>query len=60
MPSERLALYVNEFANLRNLRLADTLDQMELARRPMIGRRLRYQDLLRSIRWWMAARTMAA
>ena len=46
MSHKHLARYVTEFANRHNVRELDTLDQMRLLARMMIGRRLRYADLI--------------
>lgn len=37
--------YVNEFAGRHNIRDRDTLDQMAIVSRGMVGKRLRYADL---------------
>ena len=42
-----LGRYGNEFAGRHNVRDADTIDQMRLAARLMVGRRLRYADLVK-------------
>ena len=39
--------YVGEFAGRHNVRRADTIDQMESLTAGMVGRRLRYADLIR-------------
>ncbi len=46
MSHKHLQRYVTEFANRHNIRELDTLDQMALLARMMIGRRLRYADLI--------------
>ena len=38
--------YVNEFAGRHNVRSLDTLDQMKLLAKSMVGKRLRSQDLI--------------
>ena len=38
--------YVNEFSGRANMRMMDTLDQMALVTTNMIGKRLRYRDLI--------------
>ena len=42
----RATRYVTEFANRHNVRELDTLDQMVLLARMMVGKRLRYDDLV--------------
>ena len=39
--------YVTEFAGRHNIRESDTADQMAVVARDMVGKRLRYQDLIR-------------
>lgn len=46
MSHKHLDRYVTEFANRHNVRELDTLDQMRLLARMMIGKRLRYADLI--------------
>ncbi len=60
MSAKHLARYVNEFSGRHNMRMADTLDQMELTMRRMIGRRLRYRDLVRGNGLKSGARAAAA
>ena len=42
-----LGRYVNEFAGRHNTRAADTIDQMRLVAWFMVGKRLRYADLVK-------------
>jgi hypothetical protein len=46
MSPEHLDRYVNEFAGRHNMRNEDTLDQMAGVVRGMIGKRLKYRDLI--------------
>ena len=46
MSEKHLDRYVTEFAGRHNDRQADTLDQMARIARGMLGRRLRYADLI--------------
>ena len=41
-----LQRYVNEFAGRHNIREQDTIDQMAFIARNLVGKRLRYQDLV--------------
>ena len=50
MSAKHLGRYVNEFSGRHNVRMADTLEQMELTMRRMVGRRLRYRDLVKGNR----------
>ena len=43
---KHLGRYVREFAGRNNIRDLDTIDQMSLLARGMVGKRLRYQDLI--------------
>ncbi len=45
MSAKHLDRYVKEFSGRHNLRLADTLEQLELTMLRMVGKRLRYKDL---------------
>ncbi len=45
---QHLGRYVNEFANRHNVRRYDTIVQMRLIARRMLGKRLRYADLVSS------------
>ena len=47
MSAKHLRRYVNEFSGRHNVRMADTLDQMERSMQRMIGKRLRCQDLVK-------------
>ena len=47
MSPKHLHRYVNEFAGRHNVRSLNTLDQMKLLAKSMVGKRLRYQDLIR-------------
>ena len=38
--------YVNEFAGRHNTRPLDTVEQMECIARGLVGKQLRYQDLI--------------
>lgn len=46
MSFKHLHRYVNEFAGRHNIRDKDTLEQMSLLAAGMVGKRLRYQDLI--------------
>ncbi len=46
MSEKHLGRYVSEFAGRHNARPIDTIDQMRVAVRGMVGRRLRYSDLI--------------
>ena len=46
MSFKHLGSYVNEFAGRHNIRRLDTIDQMTALARKMIGKRLKYQDLI--------------
>ena len=43
---KHLQRYVNEFSGRHNIRDKDTLEQMCLLARGMVGKRLRYKDLV--------------
>ena len=43
---QHLDRYVSEFSGRHNIRNADTIDMMGIIAREMVGRRLRYQDLV--------------
>ena len=45
MSEKHLGRYVREFAGRNNIRDLDTIDQMTMLARGMIGKRLRYTDL---------------
>ena len=46
MSPEHLDRYVAEFAGRHNVRDRDTLEQMGLLAAGLVGRRLRYRDLI--------------
>lgn len=46
MSAKHLDRYVNEFAGRYNHRPLDTIDQMASVSRRMVGKRLRYRDLI--------------
>ena len=46
MSAKHLDRYVTEFSGRHNGREADTIDQMAATARGMVGKRLRYQDLV--------------
>ena len=46
MSAKHLDRYVTEFSGRHNDREADTIDQMAATARGMVGKRLRYQDLV--------------
>lgn len=46
MSEKHLGRYINEFAGRRNVRPLDTLEQMTLLTAGIVGKRLRYQDLV--------------
>ena len=46
MSVKHLARYVREFSRRHNQRLNDTLNQMTFVVAGMVGKRLRYQDLV--------------
>jgi len=60
MSPKHLQRYVNEFSGRHNVRMADTLDQMELTMRRMVGKRLRYKDLKKANGLDSGARELAA
>ncbi len=47
MSVKHLARYVDEFAGRHNIRSANTIDQMQVVAWFMVGKRLRYKDLIR-------------
>ena len=47
MSPKHLDRYVDEFSGRHNARCLDTLDQMALVARGLLGKRLRYRDLIR-------------
>ena len=47
MSPKHLARYVAEFSGRHNIRDRDTLEQMAIISRAMVGRRLKYADLIR-------------
>lgn len=46
MSPKRLQRYINEFKGRHNVRPLDTIEQMKRIFRGMIGKRLRYTDLI--------------
>lgn len=46
MSAKHLGRYVGEFAGRQNMRHNDTIDQMRLVAKGMVGKRLRYADLI--------------
>ena len=46
MSAKHLGRYVGEFSGRHNNRPADTIDQMQATAQGMVGKRLRYQDLV--------------
>ena len=46
MSEKHLQRYVNEFSGRHNIRPMDTMDQMQSVMRGMVGKRLRYIDLI--------------
>ena len=46
MSTDRLRRYVAEFAGRRNSREMDTIDQLRAVVRGMLGKRLRYAELI--------------
>lgn len=46
MSHKHLGRYVDEFSRRHNMRELDTIDQMSLIARLMVGRRLTYSDLI--------------
>ncbi len=46
MSAKHLDRYVTEFAGRHNVREADTVDQMAHMAQGMVGKRLRYRDLI--------------
>ena len=46
MSPKHLDRYVSEFAGRHNDREADTIDQMARIAQSMVGKRLRYRDLI--------------
>ena len=49
MSIKHLHRYVNEFAGRHNIRDLDTVKQMSVIARWMVGRRLRYEDLIEDV-----------
>ena len=49
LSAKHLQRYVDEFAGRHNIRSLGTLDQMEHIARGLVGKRLRYQDLIASV-----------
>ena len=47
MSVKHLHRYVNEFAGRHNIRSLDTIEQLGMMALGMVGKRLRYQDLVR-------------
>ena len=47
MSVKHLQRYINEFSNRTNVRPLDTIDQINLTLKGLVGKRLRYQDLIR-------------
>ena len=47
MSSKHLSRYITEFAGRHNLRDYDTIIQMEMVAKGFVGKRLRYQDLIK-------------
>ncbi|MCY4650861.1 MAG: IS1595 family transposase [bacterium] len=52
LSGKHLQRYVNEFAGRHNTRSFDTIDQMEWTAAGLVGRRLRYEDLVAGGRQW--------
>ncbi len=48
MSEKHLGRYVREFSGRHNIRDLDTVDQMSTLAQGMVGKRLRYQDLVAS------------
>ena len=46
MSIKHLSRYVNEFSGRHNVRPLDTITQMAMVARGLVGKRLRYQDLI--------------
>lgn len=46
MSDKHLTRYIGEFAGRHNARAADTIQQMALMARAMMGKRLSYQELI--------------
>ena len=46
LSAKHLDRYVTEFAGKHNIRNADTVDQMAIIAKDMVGRRLRYRELV--------------
>ena len=59
MSPQHLQRYGNEFSGRHNVRMADTLEQMEHTLLRMSGKRLRYKDLKRANGLDSGAREMA-
>ena len=49
MSPKHLHRYVSEFAGRHNIRALDTLQQMTFIVLAMVGKRLKYKDL---VEWW--------
>ena len=60
MPADHLGRYVDEYSRRHNVRIADTLEQIELTMRRMVGKRLRYRDRVWSNGLRSGARAVAA
>ncbi len=48
MSIKHLHRYINEFAGRQNIRSKDTLTQMSTIARRMVGKQLKYEDLIAS------------
>ena len=46
MSTKHLHRYVNEFAGRHNIRESDTIEQMAFLTQGVVGKRLKYEDLI--------------
>ena len=49
MSAKHLGCYVNEFTDRHNIRHLDTVNQMEVIAKSMVGKRLKYRELVSNL-----------